>query len=61
VVNEPRPEMLRHEAQAILSGKLGADGVFYATELQFKCPSRFEESGPVMGEEDHPGMDVISG
>ncbi|MBC8097925.1 MAG: cytochrome c maturation protein CcmE [Armatimonadetes bacterium] len=56
VINQPRPELLRHEAQAILTGKLDAQGVFHADELQFKCPSRFEDAGPKMGEQDHPGM-----
>ena len=41
------PDLLQHEAQAILTGALGVDGVFYASELLLKCPSRFEEStGP---------------
>ena len=41
------PDLLQHEAQAILTGALGADGVFQAIELLLKCPSRFEEStGP---------------
>lgn len=56
VTGQPKPELLQHEAQAILTGTLGSDGVFYATQLQFRCPSRFEESGPIMGEMDHPGM-----
>ena len=38
------PDLLRHEAQAILTGALGRDGLFSATELLLKCPSRFEES-----------------
>ncbi len=38
------PDLLQHEAQAILTGALGQDGVFAATELLLKCPSRFEES-----------------
>lgn len=38
------PDLLQHEAQAILTGALGRDGVFEATELLLKCPSRFEES-----------------
>ena len=38
------PDLLRHEAQAILTGALGRDGEFEATELLLKCPSRFEES-----------------
>ena len=41
------PDLLQHEAQAILTGALTGDGVFYASELLLKCPSRFEEStGP---------------
>jgi len=38
------PDLLQHEAQAILTGALGRDGVFVGTELLLKCPSRFEES-----------------
>ena len=38
------PDLLQHEAQAILTGALGRDGIFAATELLLKCPSRFEES-----------------
>ncbi len=44
--NEVKPDLLQHEAQAILTGKLGEDGVFYATELLLKCPSRYEENVP---------------
>ncbi len=46
VKNQVKPDLLQHEAQAIMTGELGADGVFYATELLLKCPSRFEEAGP---------------
>jgi cytochrome c-type biogenesis protein CcmE len=46
VHNQVKPDLLQHEAQAILTGELGADGVFYASELLLKCPSRFEEAGP---------------
>jgi len=57
----PMPDLLQHEAQAILTGKLGDDGVFYATELLLKCPSRFEGEGSnqQLGEE-HPGMAQIN-
>jgi len=41
-----RPDLLKHEAQAIMTGSLGADGVFYAEELLLKCPSRYEEGVP---------------
>ncbi len=46
VVNQVKPDLLRHEAQAIMTGTLSDDGVFYATELNLKCPSRFIEGGP---------------
>ncbi len=42
----PRPDLLRHEAQAIVTGHLGGDGVFYADELLLKCPARYEEEVP---------------
>ncbi|MCU0511239.1 MAG: cytochrome c maturation protein CcmE [Anaerolineae bacterium] len=44
--NQVMPDLLRHEAQAIVSGKMGSDGIFYATELNLKCPSRFEDGTP---------------
>jgi cytochrome c-type biogenesis protein CcmE len=45
VENEAMPDLLQNEAQAILTGSLGEDGVFHANELLLKCPSRFEEAG----------------
>lgn len=42
----PKPDLLRNEAQAIMTGHLGADGVFYADELLLKCPTRYEEAVP---------------
>jgi cytochrome c-type biogenesis protein CcmE len=41
-----KPDLLQHEAQAIISGQMSADGVFYASELLLKCPSRYGESVP---------------
>lgn len=46
VENEAMPDLLQHEAQAILTGYLDENGVFQANELLLKCPSRFEEAGP---------------
>lgn len=46
VENQVKPDLLQHEAQAILTGKLGEDGIFYASELNLKCPTRFEEAQP---------------
>jgi cytochrome c-type biogenesis protein CcmE len=42
----PKPDLLRNEAQAIMTGHLGADGTFYAEELLLKCPTRYEEAVP---------------
>lgn len=41
-----RPDLLRNEAQAIMTGHLGDDGVFYADELLLKCPTKYEEAVP---------------
>jgi cytochrome c-type biogenesis protein CcmE len=42
----PKPDLLRNEAQAIMTGHMGNDGVFYAEELLLKCPTRYEEAVP---------------
>jgi len=42
----PKPDLLRNEAQAIMTGHVGADGVFYADELLLKCPTRYEQAVP---------------
>jgi cytochrome c-type biogenesis protein CcmE len=42
----PKPDLLRNEAQAIMTGRLGSDGVFHAEELLLKCPTRYEEAVP---------------
>lgn len=41
-----KPDLLRNEAQAIMTGKIDADGVFHAEELLLKCPTRYEEAKP---------------
>jgi cytochrome c-type biogenesis protein CcmE len=41
-----KPDLLKNEAQAIMTGKLGKDGVFYATELLLKCPTRYQDAVP---------------
>ena len=42
----PKPDLLRGEAQAIMTGKLGEDGVFHAEELLLKCPTKYEQAVP---------------
>jgi cytochrome c-type biogenesis protein CcmE len=46
VYNGPKPDLMRNEAQAILTGKMGEDGIFYADELLLKCPTRYEQAVP---------------
>ena len=46
IYNGPKPDLLRDEAQAIITGKLGEDGTFYASELLLKCPTKYEEALP---------------
>lgn len=46
----PKPDLLRDEAQAIMTGHIGEDGVFYADELLLKCPTKYEEAVPNQAE-----------
>jgi len=46
VYNGPKPDLLRDEAQAIVTGQLGQDGVFHADELLLKCPTKYESAVP---------------
>jgi cytochrome c-type biogenesis protein CcmE len=48
--NGPMPDLLQNEAQAIMTGRLGEDGVFYADELLLKCPTKYEEAVPDQAE-----------
>jgi cytochrome c-type biogenesis protein CcmE len=42
----PKPDLLKNEAQAIMTGQFGADGIFHADELLLKCPTKYEEAVP---------------
>jgi len=44
--NGVKPDLLKHEAQAIVSGSLDVNGVFQAKELLLKCPSKYESALP---------------
>ena len=41
-----RPDLLQNEAQAIMTGKIGADGIFTASDLLLKCPTRYQNALP---------------
>ncbi len=45
VLNEPKPDLLQHEAQALVEGSGDSNGVFQANPggLMLKCPTRYEE------------------
>lgn len=59
MVDTPMPDLLQHEAQAILTGTMRPDGVFEATELLLKCPSRMTEGGSSQSlGENHPEVPV---
>jgi cytochrome c-type biogenesis protein CcmE len=45
-----RPDLLRNEAQAIMTGRMGSDGKFHAEELLLKCPTKYEEAVPAQVE-----------
>ncbi|HAE85835.1 MAG TPA: hypothetical protein DCG78_04920 [Anaerolineaceae bacterium] len=42
----PRPDLLKDEAQAIITGSLDKNGVFQASELLLKCPSKYQSELP---------------
>ncbi len=46
VYNGPKPDLLKNEAQAIMTGELGPDGVFHADELLLKCPTKYQDAVP---------------
>lgn len=47
-MNEPKPDLLQHEAQALVEGQADENGVFMANPggLLLKCPTRYEELEP---------------
>lgn len=47
-INEPKPDLLQHEAQALIEGQADESGVFQANQggLLLKCPTRYEELDP---------------
>lgn len=49
-MNEPKPDLLQDQAQALVEGSAKADGIFYANPggLMLKCPTRYEEMDPAL-------------
>jgi cytochrome c-type biogenesis protein CcmE len=46
VYTGPKPDLLQPHTTAVIEGRLGADGKFYADTLLLKCPTRYEEQFP---------------
>ena len=46
VYDDVKPDLLRHEAQAIVRGRQAEDGRFHADDVLLKCPTRYEEEVP---------------
>jgi cytochrome c-type biogenesis protein CcmE len=44
------PDLLRNEAQAIMTGRIDNEGIFHAEELLLKCPTKYEEDVPQQAE-----------
>jgi cytochrome c-type biogenesis protein CcmE len=43
------PDIFKPGVQVVVQGRMGKDGVFHASELQAKCPSRFSSASPAAG------------
>jgi cytochrome c-type biogenesis protein CcmE len=41
-----KPDLMKDEAQAILTGSLADDGTFIAREVLMKCPTKYEQAVP---------------
>jgi cytochrome c-type biogenesis protein CcmE len=59
VYNGPKPDLLRNEAQAIMTGQLDNNGVFHASELLLKCPTKYQDAVP--GQVDTSNNQTASG
>ena len=44
VYSGARPDMFRDEAEVVVEGKMGPEGVFEARTMMLKCPSKYEEA-----------------
>jgi cytochrome c-type biogenesis protein CcmE len=46
VYQGPKPDLLRDEAQVVMTGQIDKNGVFQASELLLKCPTKYEAASP---------------
>jgi len=50
IYHGPRPDMLRDGAEAVVEGRYTAEGLFEASNLLLKCPSKYEEAATATAE-----------
>jgi cytochrome c-type biogenesis protein CcmE len=50
VYNGVKPDLLKDQAQAIMTGTYNADGTFTANELLLKCPTKYEDAVPAQAQ-----------
>lgn len=53
--HDPLPDTFRDGAQALADGRLGADGVFHAQEIQAKCASKYAPQPGMAPDQLQPG------
>ena len=44
--NGAKPDLLKNEAQAIMTGHMDSQGVFHADQLLLKCPTKYQDAVP---------------
>jgi cytochrome c-type biogenesis protein CcmE len=52
---DPLPDTFRDGAQALADGRMGADGVFHASEIQAKCASKYAPAPGMAPQQLQPG------
>lgn len=52
---DPLPDTFKDGAQALADGRLGADGVFHAQEIQAKCASKYAPKPGMAPDQLQPG------
>ncbi|MGD9028786.1 MAG: cytochrome c maturation protein CcmE [Anaerolineae bacterium] len=51
VYDDVKPDLLKHQSQAIIRGELEPDGRFHADEVLLKCPTKYSEGVPGQAED----------
>ena len=60
VGEEPLPDLFKDRAETVVHGRMGADGIFNAIQLQAKCASKYEAEGPGDNSSDYQTLPETS-